>query len=215
MVDFALTAEQKELRANAHSFAQNVLATAPGLYSHLPTQTERFRSTLPIYQTAVKAGLIKGQIPIALGGTSAGLIDAALVVEEFHAVEPSTAVTILGTGLGLTPLILAGSKELHEKFLTPFLQQDGELLASLAHREPNGTANWLEPGAPGLQTTAYRDGDEWVINGEKVPTLHTPYLVHSNLPKSSGQLTPAAGTTAAHTSPASYAATPRPPPPHH
>jgi alkylation response protein AidB-like acyl-CoA dehydrogenase len=168
MVHFSLTSEQKELRANAHAFAQNVLSTAPDLYSSLNTQTERFQSTLPIYQTAVKAGLIKGQVPVPLGGTSAGMIDAAIVVEEFHAVEPSTAITILGTGLGLTPLILAGSKEQHEKFLAPFLKQEGEMLASFAHSEPNGTANWLEKGAPGLQTTAYRDGDDWIVNGEKV-----------------------------------------------
>jgi len=143
MVDFSLSPEQNELRANPHAFAQNVLSTAPSLYSNLPTQTERFQSTLPIYQTAVKAGLIKGQIPVPLGGTSAGLIDAAIVGEEFHAVEPSTAVTILGTGLGLTPLILAGSKEQHEKFLSPFLTPDGEMLASFAHSEPNGQRTGL------------------------------------------------------------------------
>ncbi|KAL6157424.1 hypothetical protein ACJBU6_04977 [Exserohilum turcicum] len=168
MIDFSLTPEQKELRANAQAFAQNVLSTAPSLYSNLTTQTERFQATLPIYQSAVSAGIIKGQIPVPLGGTSTGLIDAALVIEELHAVEPSTAITILGTGLGLTPLILAGSKEQHEKFLTPFLEQSGERLASFVHSEPQGTANWLEKGAPGLQTTAYMEGDEWVINGEKV-----------------------------------------------
>ncbi|KAF2819674.1 hypothetical protein CC86DRAFT_398363 [Ophiobolus disseminans] len=142
---------EDRLRANAHAFTNTVLSTAPNLYSALSTQTSRFQSTLPIYQTAVKAGLIKGQIPVPLGGSSAGLIDAAIVVEEFHAAEPSTAVTILGTGLGLTPLILAG----------------GEMLASFAHSEPNGTANWLEKGAPGLQTTAHRDDEKWVLNGEK------------------------------------------------
>jgi alkylation response protein AidB-like acyl-CoA dehydrogenase len=168
MVDFSLTAEQKELRANAQAFAQNVLSAAPKLYSPLPSQTERFQSTLPIYQTAVKSGLIKGQIPVPLGGTSNGLIDAAIVVEEFHAVEPSTAITILGTGLGLTPLILAGSKDQHEKFLSSFLKQEGEMLASFMHSEPGGTANWLEKGAAGLQTTAYKEDEDWVVNGEKV-----------------------------------------------
>jgi alkylation response protein AidB-like acyl-CoA dehydrogenase len=124
--------------------------------------------TQPLYQAAVQAGLIKGQIPVPLGGTSNGLIDAAIVVEEFHAIEPSTAITILGTGLGLTPLILAGSKDQHGRFLAPFLKQEGEPLASFMHSEPGGTANWLARGASGLQTTAYKDGDEWVVNGEKV-----------------------------------------------
>jgi alkylation response protein AidB-like acyl-CoA dehydrogenase len=168
MVNFTLTADQKALRANAQAFARNVLSTAPNLYSHLPTQSERFKAVLPIYRAAVSVGLIKGQIPAALGGTSTSIIEAGIVVEEFYAVEPSAAITILGTGLGLTPLILAGSKEQHEKFLNPFLKEEGEILASFVHSEPGGTANWLEKGASGLQTTAYKDGDEWVIDGEKV-----------------------------------------------
>jgi alkylation response protein AidB-like acyl-CoA dehydrogenase len=168
MVDFTLTAEQEALRKNAKSFAENVLATAPSLYAHIPDQRSRFEATLPIYRAAVTAGLIKGQVPVPLGGTSGSLVNAAIVAEEFHAVDPSTSLTILGTGLGLTPLILAGSKEQHEKFLKPFLIQEGEPIASLVHSEPGGTANWLEKQAPGLQTTAYRDGEEWIVSGEKV-----------------------------------------------
>jgi alkylation response protein AidB-like acyl-CoA dehydrogenase len=168
MVDFTLSPNQKTLRSNAKSFAENVLATAPSLYQHLPDQRSRFEATLPIYRAAVTAGLIKGQVPIPLGGTAGSLIEAAIVAEEFHAVEPSTSLTILGTGLGLTPLIIAGSKEQHDKFLSPFLVQEGEPIASLVHSEPGGTANWLEKGAPGLQTTAYKDGEEWVVDGEKV-----------------------------------------------
>jgi alkylation response protein AidB-like acyl-CoA dehydrogenase len=177
MVNFSLTTEQKQLRANAQAFAKNVLSTAPKLYSTLSTQSERFQSTLPIYQTAIKSGLIKGQIPIPVGGTSNGLVDAAIVVEELHAVEPSTSITILGTGLGLTPLILAGSQEQHEKFLAPFIKQEGQMLASFMHSEPGGTANWLEKGAPGLQTTAYKDKDEWVVNGEKANKHHSQHQV--------------------------------------
>lgn len=54
------------------------------------------------------------------------------------------------------------------------------MLASFMHSQPDGTANWLEKGAPGLQTTAYRDGDEWVINVEKVYLLllfHSYFLI--------------------------------------
>lgn len=134
MVNSNFTAEQ-QLRANAQAFAQNVLSTAPKIYSSLATQTGRFQSTLPIYQAEVKAGLIKGQIPIPLGGTSNGLIDAAIVVEEFHTVEPSTAITILGTGLGLTPLVLAGSKNQYDKFLAPFFKARGGSAGEL-HAQP-------------------------------------------------------------------------------
>ncbi|KAF2711743.1 acyl-CoA dehydrogenase NM domain-like protein [Pleomassaria siparia CBS 279.74] len=164
---------QNTLRKNIKAFAENVLSTAPNLYNHLPNQRSRFEATLPIYQNAVNIGLIKGQVPLPLGGTAGSLIEAAIVAEELHAVEPSTSLTILGTGLGLTPLILAGSKEQHEKFLRPFLVQEGEPIAAFVHSEPGGTANWLEKGAPGLQTTAYLDGDEWVVDGEKLWTTNS------------------------------------------
>jgi len=170
MIDFTLSEPQKQLQAGARQFAQNVLAKAPAVYNTLPTQAERFQSNIDIYRIAVKGGLIKGQIPIPLGGTAASLLDAAIVVEEFYAVERSAAITLLGTGLGLTPLILAGSPEQHARLLKPFLSGEGEPIASFVHSEPNGTANWLQKGAPGLQTTARKDGDDWIINGQKVNT---------------------------------------------
>lgn len=173
MIDFTLTEDQATLLLNARTFAQNVLATAPALYANLPSQRSRFEATLPIYRAAVSAGLIKGQIPASLGGSSKSLVDAAIVVEEFYAVEPSAAITILGTGLGLTPLILAGSREQHAEILRPFLQQEGEPIASFVHSEPGGTANWLEKGAAGLRTTAYKEGDDWIVDGEKVSSHST------------------------------------------
>ncbi|KAI0156031.1 acyl-CoA dehydrogenase/oxidase [Pestalotiopsis sp. NC0098] len=168
MVDFSLTEAQTALRNNARTFAQTVLSGAPKLYSQHSSQNARFQATLPIYRTAVQAGLIKGQVPVPLGGTSESLVDAAIVVEEFFAVEPSAALTILGTGLGLTPLILAGNEDLWGRFLKKFLVQEGEPIASFVHSEPGGTANWLEKGAPGLATTAYEEGGEWILNGEKL-----------------------------------------------
>lgn len=172
MIDFTLSPEQHQLRDGARSFAQTVLANARATYSHLPSQHARFQSTRPLYRSAVQAGLIQGQIPSALGGTGGPLVDAAILVEELFAVEPSFSLTILGTGLGLTPLILTGSEEQKARLLAPFLSKEGEPLASFLHSEPTGTANWLERGGKGLQTTARKDGDEWVINGEKVSFRH-------------------------------------------
>ncbi|KAL4860903.1 hypothetical protein BDV12DRAFT_86361 [Aspergillus spectabilis] len=167
MVDFTLTSSEHQTRSAAASFAAQHLASAKVTYSSFPTSEAKFQSLKPIYEAAVKAGLIKVQVPAPLGGTSTSLLEAAILVEEFYAVEASASLTIFGTGLGLTPLILAFRPELQE-FLEPFLSGEGAPLASLVFSEPGGVANWLEPSAPGLQTTAYRDGDEWVINGEKI-----------------------------------------------
>lgn len=133
-------------------------------YQH---HTERFQATRPIYHQAVAGGLIKGQIPPHLGGSGGSLIEAAILVEEMYSVEPAASLTIFSTGLGLTPMNLTGKPE-HKEFLAPFLSGEGEPLASMVFSEPGGVANYLEEGAPGLNTTATLEGDEWVLNGEKI-----------------------------------------------
>ncbi|OAL39633.1 hypothetical protein AYO20_01030 [Fonsecaea nubica] len=172
MVDLQLSPEQLALRNAVKGWAKANLTTARSVYEGKgasPGQwQERFRSTQPIYAEAVKAGLIKAQIPKELGGGGGPLIEAALVVEEFYAVETSASINILGTGLGLTPLIMAGSPSQHEKFFKPFLDGTGTPMASLVFSEPEGSANFAEAGAPGFQTTARVEGEQYVISGEKI-----------------------------------------------
>ena len=168
MIDFTPSPSQLETRSSAATFASTVLSQARSIYEPHNTQSARFKCTRPLYSQAVRAGLLKGQIPGPLGGSSGPMVDAAILVEEIYATDPSVALTILGTGLGMTPLIFGGSPEQQERLLKPFLAGEGEPLASLVHSEPQGTANWLEKGGKGLGTTARMDGDEWVINGEKV-----------------------------------------------
>ncbi|KIX00625.1 uncharacterized protein Z518_09690 [Rhinocladiella mackenziei CBS 650.93] len=172
MIDFELSPEQLALRNAIRSFAQANLKSARSVYEPqgvpFTKWEDRFRSTQPIYDNAVKAGLIKAQIPKELGGMGGPLVEAALVVEEFYAVETSASLTILGSGLGLTPLIMAGTPEQHQRFFQPFLDGTGSPLASLVFSEPGGSANFSEPGAPGLETVAKLQGEEYVISGEKI-----------------------------------------------
>lgn len=168
MIDFTLSESQAQQREGAKGFAAKVLTGASAVYSKKTDQKERFRAIRSFYRIAVAGGQIKGQIPVPLGGTCASLLDAAIILEELYATDPSVTLTVAATGLGLTPLIMSGNSKLQKKFLEPFLRDEGEPLASLVHSEPAGTANWLEKGAPGLQTTARKEGSQWVINGEKV-----------------------------------------------
>jgi alkylation response protein AidB-like acyl-CoA dehydrogenase len=166
-VDFQLSPSEAGIRNAGAGFAATVLKDAKKDYMKFTEHHQRFQSTKPIYEKAVQGGLIKGQVPAQLGGTSGSLVEAAILVEELYAVEPAASLTIFATGLGLTPLVLTGKPE-HKEFLAPFLSGEGAPLASLVFSEPGGVANFLEKGAPGLNTTAEQVGDEWVINGEKV-----------------------------------------------
>jgi len=165
-IDFQLSPAEESIRKAAAGFAAGPLKDAKNNYMKYQGH-ERFQSTRPLYAQAVASGLIKGQIAPHHGGAGGTLTEAAILVEEMYAVEPSASLTIFATGLGLTPLNLAGKSE-HKEFLKPFLSGKGEPLASLVFSEPGGVANYLEKGAPGLNTTATLEGNEWVINGEKV-----------------------------------------------
>ncbi|RFU36272.1 hypothetical protein B7463_g120, partial [Scytalidium lignicola] len=172
MIDFELSPEQQAIRNASREFAARHLKGARSLYEPLGPPNgkweDRFRSLEPLYREAVAAGLIKGQIPEPLGGSGGPLIGAVLMVEEFYAVETSASLIIFGTALGLLPLIIAGTPEQHAKFFRPFLEGSGAPLASLVFSEPGGSANYVESGTPGLQTTAVLDGEEYIINGEKI-----------------------------------------------
>ncbi|KAK5045240.1 hypothetical protein LTR84_009346 [Exophiala bonariae] len=172
MIDFELSPEQSAVRNAIRAFANAHLRNARSLYepSNSPhvNWEDRFRSTKPIYEEAVKAGLIQAQVPKHLGGGGGPLIEAAIVVEELYAVETSASLSILATGLGLTPLIMGASAEQQQIFLQPFLSGTGAPLASLVFSEPEGSANFAETGAPGFQTLAVLEGDDYIINGEKI-----------------------------------------------
>ena len=171
MIDSALSPEQVAVRNHVRQFAAANLANARSLYDppvpHARWE-DRFRSTKSIYDAAVQAGLIKAQIPAALGGMGGDLIDAAIVVEELYAVETSASLTILGTGLGLTPLIMAGTLEMQKRFLAPFLTGVGTPMASLVFSEPAGSANFAEADGAGFATLAREEGEELLISGEKI-----------------------------------------------
>ncbi|XXH01691.1 hypothetical protein Hte_008052 [Hypoxylon texense] len=165
-IDFHLSTKEAAVRSQAANFARDVLKPTRTKYMVYNEHQKRFESTRPAYAAAVAGGLIKGQIPPAIGGTGGSLTEAAILVEEFYAVEPATSLTIFGTSLGLSALNLTQKPE-HREFIAPFISGEGAPLASLVFSEPGGVANYLEKGAPGLNTTARRVGDEWVINGEK------------------------------------------------
>lgn len=122
---------------------------------------------------AVSGGQLAGLVPAPLGGTCVSLLDAAIMLEELYATDPSVTLTVASTGLGLMPLMFSTNEEMQKRFLPLFLKGEGEPLASLVHSEPGGTANWLEKGAPGLATTARKEGDQYIVNGEKVWTTNS------------------------------------------
>jgi nitroalkane oxidase len=166
-IDFTLTAQQRELQIAARKFAREVLTSA-GAAELLATPEERFLATRPVYEAMVAAGYLRKCIPAPAGGENNGLIDMAILAEEFYSVNPSVTLTMLGTVLGLLPILFGGAPAQCGRLLAPFLKKSGTPLAAFCFSEPGGSANAdSPPPGEGVRTTARLVGDNWVINGRK------------------------------------------------
>ena len=167
-IDFNLTPLQSDLRRQARDFANDVLADVDALTDSLPTAAERFAATRPIYQEMIRKGFLRRCIPTQFGGDGSGLLDMAVIAEEFYAANGSVALTLFGTVLGLLPIFVAATDAQRRRLLAPFLETSGAPLAAFALSEPGGSANAAAaPPAEGVRTLARKHGGEWVISGSK------------------------------------------------
>lgn len=167
-IDFTLTPAQRRLQLDARAFAREVLSQVRPATRLLPTPEARFSATRPMVEATIAAGWLRRLIPQPFGGEGEGLVDMALIAEEFFAVDVNVPLTVFANLLGLMPLFIAGTPAQRERFIAPFLELRGAPLAALCNSEPGGSANYAAPPpATGVRTTAVRDGDAWVVNGRK------------------------------------------------
>jgi len=166
-IQFTLTDAQHALQQDARRFAATHLSRVRDLIQGLPTPEAGFQATRPIYEEAVRAGLLKRLIPAPFGGTGGGLVDMVIAAEELHAVDASVSLTLFANLLGLMPIFIAGNDAQRSQYVAPFLEGTGAPLAALANSEPGGSANYAAAPPHGTRTTAHIEGDSWVIEGEK------------------------------------------------
>ena len=133
-IDFRLTSHQRALQLESRQFAADVITSARTA-ELLPTAEERFRATKPVYEAMVAAGFLRKCIPAPAGGDNTGLIDMTIMAEEFYSANASVTLTMLGTVLGLLPILLGGTSEQAGRLLKPFLKKNGAPLAGFCSAE--------------------------------------------------------------------------------
>lgn len=107
-------------------------------------------------------GLLSLQVPEAYGGAELDTISASIAVEEIGRVCGSTGLSISAhNGLGCGPIVNWGTDAQKARYLPKLIS--GDHLGALALTEPQAGSDLLN----GAQTYAVRDGDSWVINGQK------------------------------------------------
>ena len=155
-MDFALTDEHQMVRKMVRDFAEREIA--PGI-KDLDRQQEFDHSALT---KMGQQGILGICVPVKYGGAGMDYLSLAIACEELERVDTSARV-VMSVHIGLNSLSLLqwASEQQKEKYLVP--QASGQKIATYALTEPNAGTD-----AVGIQTTARRDGEHYVLNGEKM-----------------------------------------------
>jgi acyl-CoA dehydrogenase len=114
-----------------------------------------------LYRQAAEIGLLGIGYPEEYGGTPADGFYSLIVSEELsRAGSGGLLASLLSHSIAVPPILHVGSAELKARVLPAVLA--GEKIAALAITEPSGGSD-----VAGLKTTAIRDGEHYIVNGEK------------------------------------------------
>ena len=105
------------------------------------------------------AGLYQIFIPEAYGGMGGNTKDMVVAVEELCKYDAGISLALFGTALGTLPIILCGNEEQKQKYLPRIAEGT---IAAFGLTEANAGSD-----AAGIQTTAQKDGDYYILNGTK------------------------------------------------
>ncbi|MFH0811233.1 MAG: acyl-CoA dehydrogenase family protein [Pseudomonadota bacterium] len=154
-MNFELTTEQRDIKKAAREFAVGEFTDVARDYDI----NEIFPKE--IINKARKLGFIGLFIPEKYGGPGFGFLEQAMVVEEFSRVDPGLALQISSVSFGSEELLLYGTEEQKKKFLPTLFE--GEAIMGFAITEPDAGSDNAS-----ARTTAVKDGNEYVIDGNKV-----------------------------------------------
>jgi acyl-CoA dehydrogenase len=153
-VSFALTEEQKEIQMLARDFAKNEIAPVAEHYD----QSHEY--PWPVVKKAQEMGLTSMAIPEKYGGLGLTLLEEIVVTEELAWGCSGVSTAIGVNGLAILPVLIAGTEEQKEEYCG---RMAGGELAGYCLTEPEAGSD-----VAGIKTTARKDGDHYILNGNKM-----------------------------------------------
>ena len=156
MIDLQLTDDHEALVQTVREFAQKEVAP------YIKEWDEKQYFERAVFDKMAELNLLGVCIPEPYGGAGFDYISLGLVCEELEAVDTFLRVAMsVHTGLNSLTLYTWGSEEQKQKYLVP--QAKGEKLSTYGLTEPGAGSDVV-----GARATARREGDEYVLNGEKM-----------------------------------------------
>ncbi len=173
-MDFGYTPEQEALRQEVRGFieenvTQDVVDEMHGGESGRDTGERRGRGPLvaELFKKIGERGWLGISWPKQYGGQEGDRMSQYIVEEEFSRV----GVGVGGGGSGAPAILAAGTDEQKDYFIPKLIS--GEFSLALGFTEPSGGADLAS-----LQCRAVKDGDDWVINGQKIYTSSAHTATH-------------------------------------
>ncbi len=157
ILDFGveLSDEVELFRKTIRQFAENDI----GPRTQEMEKTNRIPDEL--FDRARELGLFGIGIPPEYDGQGGGPLMLTVMMEELSRVSPAFATAVAVSGLFTVPVMLFGDEGQKRKYLPPVAR--GERFAAHANTEPIAGSD-----VAGIQSTAKRDGDHWIVNAQKI-----------------------------------------------
>ena len=155
-MNFELTEQQALLQQTIRDFAQAEIA--PGASE----RDEAARFPRELIPKMADLGLFGVMIPESYGGAGLEPLSFAIIIEEIARVDASVALLLASHNSLCAGHILAAGSEKQKRAHLPSLAS-GKKLGAWALTEPGGGSD-----AASLKTRAVRDGDDWVLSGDKL-----------------------------------------------
>jgi alkylation response protein AidB-like acyl-CoA dehydrogenase len=161
-MDFELGEEQKMFQQAIREFSEREIAPL------VEEAEEKERFPKELFPRMGKLGYLCVRYPARYGGAEMGKLTECILVEEVARICSGIAAAIMvHSGLGSSLINDHGSEEQKQKFLAPAIR--GEKIGSFGLTEPNAGSD-----AASIQSRATRDGDSYVLNGNKIYITNGP-----------------------------------------
>jgi len=154
-MDFDLTEKQKLIQERAYRFAVEEIEPV----ARACDREERHPKE--IWKKACERGLVGVTIPEVYGGPGLGFVGLTLETEQLSRVDLGICLVIAAATFGSENIMMYGTEEQKKKYL-PLLVH-GEAISAGAYTEPDAGTD-----VASTRTTAIKDGEEYVINGNKI-----------------------------------------------
>ncbi|WP_255149267.1 acyl-CoA dehydrogenase family protein [Halorarius halobius] len=154
-MDFELTDEQEQMRQEVRRFGENEVLP------HAKEYDVEEKYPHDIVDKAAEMSLTGMSIPVEYGGAGYSPLDNMIVAEELFSIDPGIGFCILASGFGCEAIMEFGTDEQKEEYLPDVAK--GDAVSGAAISEPHAGSD-----VSSISTRAEKDGDEWIINGNKM-----------------------------------------------